>query len=82
MLSVNGLPCARFANATDTQALAAAVHDVLTDPELAATLTTRGRRLSDKYSLDSMVDAYVAVLESVGVRLPAPRPVNLEPAGA
>ena len=80
VLSVEGSPCARFADATDTQALATAVHDVLTDPELAATLTARGRRLSDKYSLDSMVDAYVALLEAIGVRLPSPREVNLETA--
>lgn len=80
VLSVEGLPCARFVDATDTPALAAAVHDVLTNPELAAMLIARGRRLSDKYSLDNMVEAYVAVLETIGVRLPSPREVSLETA--
>ncbi len=71
VLSVEGGPCARFADVTDLPALQAAVCDVLGDPVLAATLIERGRRLRDKYALDTMVDAYAALLAKNGVRVPA-----------
>ncbi len=47
------------------------MRDVLGDPVLAATLIERGGRLRDKYALDTMVDAYAALLAKNGVRVPA-----------
>jgi hypothetical protein len=37
---------------------------LLDDPALAATLSARGAKLAARYSLDAMVDAYAALIES------------------
>lgn len=71
VLSVDGSPCARFADANDLPALQAVVREVLGDRALAATLIERGGRLREKYALDTMVDAYAALLASNGVPVPA-----------
>jgi glycosyltransferase involved in cell wall biosynthesis len=64
VLAVDGEPCALFADAGDDAALAAAVRRLLDDAPLAATLSARGAMLATRYSLDAMVDAYAAVIES------------------
>lgn len=64
VLSVEGEPCALFVDSNDTRALAGAVRRILDDPELAAALRTRAVKLSARYSLDAMVEAYAAVLEN------------------
>jgi glycosyltransferase involved in cell wall biosynthesis len=73
VLSVDGSPCARFADVRDLPALQSAVRDVLGDPVLAATLIERGGRLREKDALDTMVDAYTALLANNGVQVPAAR---------
>jgi len=64
VLSIDGEPCALFADANDTASFAAAVRRLLDDTGLAATLSARAAKLADRYSLDVMVDAYVALIES------------------
>ncbi len=59
VLSVDGAPCALFVEARDTKAFARAVRRVLDDAALRASLTTAGQRLSGRYPLDGMIDAYV-----------------------
>jgi L-malate glycosyltransferase len=65
VLAVGGEPCAVFANANDTGEFAAAVRSLLADQRLRATLTARGRQLSQRYSLDAMIDGYAALIEKV-----------------
>jgi glycosyltransferase involved in cell wall biosynthesis len=64
VLSVEGEPCALFVDSNDTRALAGAVRRILDDLDLAAALRARAAKLSARYSLDAMVDAYAAVLEN------------------
>jgi len=64
VLSVDSERCALFADAGDLAALAAAVRRLVDDKELAAALSARGAKLATRYSLDAMVDAYAAVIES------------------
>ena len=66
VLAVGGEPCALFVDTADTAAFGAAVRRVLSDRELAASLSARGRRLTECYSLDAMVDAYAALVERGG----------------
>ena len=61
----DGKPCALFVNAGDTRAFAAAVRWLLADETLSSVLSSRGRKLSQRYSLDEMVDQYAALVESV-----------------
>lgn len=63
VLEVGGEPCALFVDTGDPQAFGDAVHRVLADRGLAATLSARGRRLKERYSLEAMVDAYAAIVE-------------------
>ncbi len=63
VLSADGEPCALFVDSNDTPALAEAVRRILDDPGLAATLRARAAKLSARYSLDAMVEAYAAALE-------------------
>lgn len=72
---VNGLPVLRevlqsaegaaalFVEASDTAAYEAAVSSVLKDTALRQRLTASGQRLKERYSLETMVDAYQAVIE-------------------
>jgi glycosyltransferase involved in cell wall biosynthesis len=64
VLSVDGAPCALFADAGDDDAFAAAVRRLLDDAPLAAALSARGAKLAARYSLDAMIDAYAAMIES------------------
>lgn len=58
VLDVDGQPCALFVDASDAEAFAASIRRVLDDPALAGRLSSLGRRLSERYSLSAMVDAY------------------------
>lgn len=69
VLDVDGEPCALFVDAADTGAFAAAIQQTLASPELARAMGARGRRLSERYSLAAMVDAYRdLILEGSGGR--------------
>jgi glycosyltransferase involved in cell wall biosynthesis len=73
VLSVDGKPCALFVDSNDTPALAGAVRRILADPVFAAALRARAARLSARYSLDAMVDAYATVLDDELRRGNSPR---------
>lgn len=62
VMSADGTTVARFADASDARAFAAEIAAVLNDP--AARDKARGfaSRIADKYALDKMVDAYVALV--------------------
>jgi glycosyltransferase involved in cell wall biosynthesis len=62
VLSIDGEPCALFVDSNDTREFAGAVRRILDDAALATALRARAVRLSARYSLDTMVDAYAAVL--------------------
>lgn len=62
VLNVGGEPCALFVEATDTRAFADAIRRVMEGPALARNLSTLGKRLSERYSLDAMVEAYRALI--------------------
>ena len=64
-LAVGGKPCALFVNANDTNAFAAAVQRLIEDRQLAAVLASRGTQLSQRYSLDAMVERYAELIEAV-----------------
>jgi glycosyltransferase involved in cell wall biosynthesis len=63
VLAVDGMPCALFVDTENTDAFAAAVRQVLNDDGLRHSLTGRAAALSERYSLDAMVDAYAALIE-------------------
>jgi glycosyltransferase involved in cell wall biosynthesis len=65
VLAVDGEPCALFVDPANTGELAAAVRALLKDDGLAATLASRGTRLSQRYSLDAMVLRYEALIEKL-----------------
>jgi glycosyltransferase involved in cell wall biosynthesis len=65
VLAVDGKPCALFVKADDAEAFAAAVRRVIADRELGAALAARGRRLSQRYSLDAMVQQYAALIDDL-----------------
>ena len=65
VLAVDGDPCALFVDVDDAGAFAAAVRSLLADKDLCASLTSRGARLSQRYSIEAMVDHYAALIESV-----------------
>jgi glycosyltransferase involved in cell wall biosynthesis len=64
VLAIEGEACAVFVDPANTHAFAKAVRGVLADPRLAQTLTERGRKLRQRYSLNDMVEAYEALLAS------------------
>ncbi len=59
VLAVEGEPCALFVDARNTAAFAQAICRLLSDAELRTKLTNLGRRLSERYPLDAMIDDYV-----------------------
>jgi glycosyltransferase involved in cell wall biosynthesis len=65
VLAVGTEPCALFVDVNDTPAFAAQVRRVLDDTMLAETLTARSRQLNARYSFDTMVDRYAALIENV-----------------
>ncbi|MEO3386311.1 glycosyltransferase family 4 protein [Mesorhizobium sp. CAU 1741] len=62
VLDVDGEPCAVFVDASDTPAFAKAISQVMEDACIAEHLSTLGRRLSERYSVGAMVDAYRALI--------------------
>ncbi|WP_158815565.1 glycosyltransferase family 4 protein [Methylocapsa sp. S129] len=62
VLSVEGEPCAIFADARDHAAFGNAVNLVLDDPALAAKLGAVGRRLKGRYPLSAMTGAYAELI--------------------
>ena len=57
-------PCALFADANDTAALAAAVDRLLHDPALRATLISRSRGLEARYSVETMTTRYADLIQA------------------
>jgi glycosyltransferase involved in cell wall biosynthesis len=68
VLSVEGAPCALFVDARDTEAFAAATRRACEDKDLAAEFSARGRRLSQKFPLDRMVDEFMQLLQAAEPR--------------
>ena len=64
VLSVEGEPCALFVDVNDTQAFAEAVRRILGDRDLRTQLRSRATKLSSRYSLDTMVRRYAALIEA------------------
>lgn len=62
VLQVDGSPCSLFAEANDPEAFAGAVDRILTEPDLADALRRAGRRLTDRYPVDAMVDHYASLI--------------------
>jgi glycosyltransferase involved in cell wall biosynthesis len=58
VLSVDGRPCAIFADARDPDAFAAAIGVALSGDADVARLTANGRRLKERRPLSAMMDAY------------------------
>ena len=58
VLDVDGQPCARFIDAADTGSFAVAIQQNFDNPLQAAAMGALGRRLSERYSLAAMVNAY------------------------
>jgi L-malate glycosyltransferase len=65
VLEVEGMPCALFVDAGNTASFAAAVQELLSDRDLRGQLAARGRRLSQVYSLDAMVDRFAALIDGL-----------------
>lgn len=72
VLQVDGVPCALFADAADTQAFATQVRRLLADRAEYDRLAALGRRLGALHSLDAMVASYRALIEG---QAPAGRPI-------
>jgi glycosyltransferase involved in cell wall biosynthesis len=68
VLAIDELPCALFVDAANPETFAAAVQRLLDDDALKATLTSRGKELSRRYSPDAMVANYLALIETGAVR--------------
>jgi glycosyltransferase involved in cell wall biosynthesis len=64
VLAVKGQSCALFADADDTGQFADAVRTLLADDELRATLSARGKKLAQRYSLDAMVVQFASLIAS------------------
>jgi glycosyltransferase involved in cell wall biosynthesis len=64
VLEIDGAPCARLVDTSDTEAFADAVGDVLDNPATAAELSRLGRKLSKRHSLAAMVAAYRDLVET------------------
>ncbi|WP_245496710.1 glycosyltransferase family 4 protein [Lichenibacterium ramalinae] len=65
VLQTGGEPCALFADVQDPEALAGTVDSILTDPVLADNLRARGRRLSERYPVDAMIDDYARLIDEL-----------------
>jgi glycosyltransferase involved in cell wall biosynthesis len=62
VLAVDGAPCALLVDVADAEAFAEAVRALLSDAELAGTLSERARGLARRFPLDSMIDAYEGLI--------------------
>jgi glycosyltransferase involved in cell wall biosynthesis len=67
VLTVDGEPCALFANAADVDDFAAKVDTIFRDHRQTAHLVALGRRLASRYSVGGMVEAYAGLIrQSLG----------------
>jgi len=64
VLSFDGKPAAIFVDAADQAALSAAVSRILTDKTLSEALRQSAKGLRSRYSVDSMVEEYVQILDA------------------
>ena len=80
VLTVDGEPCALFANAADVDDFAAKVDTIFRDHRQTAHLVALGRRLASRYSVGGMVEAYAGLIrQSLGTGAsqsaePSPKP--------
>lgn len=58
VLAFEGRPCALFVEASDAADFARGVHHILAEHDLRDALTSSGKRLSERYSLEAMVERY------------------------
>jgi glycosyltransferase involved in cell wall biosynthesis len=65
VLSLDGKPCALFVDTQDTAAFAACVRTLLTDAALRSRLIERGRGLSRRFSVETMVKSYADMLKAL-----------------
>jgi glycosyltransferase involved in cell wall biosynthesis len=65
VLSYQGKPAALFVDASDQAKLSAAVCRVLEDEALGATLRQNAKGLKTRYSVDTMVEEYIRILDAV-----------------
>jgi glycosyltransferase involved in cell wall biosynthesis len=65
VLSFEGKPAALFVDASDTAQLADAVSRILADQALSSELRRNARGLKARYSVGTMVNEYVAILDQV-----------------
>jgi glycosyltransferase involved in cell wall biosynthesis len=63
VLSFDGKPTAIFVDAADDAKLLAAVSRILTEKTLSDELRQSAKGLRSRYSLDSMVDEYIHILD-------------------
>jgi glycosyltransferase involved in cell wall biosynthesis len=63
VLSYQGKPAALFVDASDHAKLSAAVSRALEDKALGATLRHNAQGLKARYSVDTMVDEYIRILD-------------------
>jgi glycosyltransferase involved in cell wall biosynthesis len=68
VLTVDGEPCALFVNPDDTPSFASAVDTLLQDGDLSSSLIANSAALEQRYSLDAMVERYVALIQRIAVR--------------
>jgi glycosyltransferase involved in cell wall biosynthesis len=63
VLSCNGKPTALFVDASDSAGLSAAVVAILTEPVLSDELRQNAKGLKSRYSLNTMVEEYIHILD-------------------
>ncbi len=63
VLAFNGEPCALFIDARDSAAFAAAVRRIFDAPDLRQSLCGAGRKMTQRFPFDAMVDAYLRLIE-------------------
>jgi len=63
VLSVEGRPAALFVDATDDVKLSEAVARVLTDQALSNELRRNAKGLKSRYSVETMVEQYVQMID-------------------
>ncbi len=65
VLMVDEEPCALFVDPEDTFSFLRAVDKLLEDSELCSSLVARACRLEQRYSLDTMIERYVEVIQTI-----------------
>jgi glycosyltransferase involved in cell wall biosynthesis len=62
-LAFEGEPCALFVDAHNIPVFAAAIRSLFEDTALNRALSAKGRRLTERFPLDKMVDAYLKLID-------------------